>query len=598
MCGIVGILDPNLPAAEKRALLGRMTDAVRHRGPDGEGFLADDAVGLGMRRLAVIDLAAGDQPMTDADAPVSLVFNGEIFNFAELRDELAARGHVFRTRSDTEVVLRLYMDGGMPALSRMNGMFAVAVWDGRDRTLRLIRDRMGVKPLYYAWDGRRFLFASEIKAMLAVTPRPAVSADAIWDYLTFRYVPGDRCVWEGVAKLPPGRHLTIRVGEPPSPSLPYWEPSAAPRPDSPRDEELDAEFHALIDDAVRLRMVAADVPVGVMLSGGLDSAVVAALAARRASGPLMTFSVGFEGAPEIDETPFARLVAEHVGSEHHEIRVSPSGFLESLPAFVRSTDEPLADLASVPLGAVSGLAAEHVKVVLSGEGADEILAGYTFDSVARSWAAAPVDLRRWPVPPHMTNYMTSAEKAALLNDATERRDSVDLVRAHIERAGQVGALSQILHVYGRDWLTEDLLMKADKMSMAHSLELRTPFLDVRLVAWAAAAPDLAKTGPEPLTGAFTTKRVLRRLGARILPPAIAARPKMGFPVPVYGWLSTIYRDFARDRLDDPSAPLRAWCRPSAISAALTAGTAERADIMDRHRLWNLLILNEWMREWL
>ncbi|WP_349592038.1 asparagine synthase (glutamine-hydrolyzing) [Azospirillum argentinense] len=603
MCGIAGILDPQCPPEEKRILLARMTDAIRHRGPDGEGITADGLVGLGMRRLAIIDLPGGEQPMADADASVQLVFNGEIYNFAILREELARRGHVFRTRSDTEVVLRLYLDGGLPALERMNGMFAIAIWDGRSRTLHLMRDRLGVKPLYVAWDGQRLLFASEIKAILASGVwQPRVSGQAVWDYLTFRYVPGNRCIWEDIWKLPPGHCLSVPAGEPPPPSRPYWTLPRPARPDelsgARQDAELDAQFTALLDDAVRLRLIA-DVPVGIMLSGGLDSSVVAALAARQGHRPLLTFSVAFEGAPEIDELPFARMVADHVGAEHHELRLTAAGFLEQLPAFVRTTDEPLADLASIPLGAISALAADRVKVVLSGEGADEILAGYTFDRVARDWAAAPtpVDLRRWPVPPHMTNYMTSAEKRNLLARPGDWPDSMDRVRGHIDRAGDTSALDQILYAYGHDWLVEDLLMKADKMSMARSLELRTPFLDYRLVAWAAAAPAAAKTGPDS-DGVFTTKRSLRRLAAKLLPPAIVQRPKMGFPVPVYGWLAGPYRDFAHDRLADPAAPLRNWCRPEALDNALSAGTAAETDPMDRHRLWHLLVLNEWMREWL
>ncbi len=385
------------------------------------------------------------------------------------------------------------------------------------------------------------------------------------------------------------------------------------------DAALLDEFDALLTDATRLRMLA-DVPVGILLSGGLDSSAVAAKAAR--GGPrVKTFSVAFEGAHEIDERRYARMVAGHLGTDHHEVVIGERDFVDFLPDFVHFTDEPLADLASIPLHFVCRLARRDVTVVLSGEGADEILGGYSFDVWARRWdearaAAAPpsllarlmgrapapvdpglLDLRDAAQPLTMTAQMTSAEKLALLAGKDPHPDSLDGMRAALARFGKATPLAQALYVYCQDWLVEDLLMKADKMSMATSVELRTPFLDYRVVEAAARLPDRLRVGRGE-DGAYETKRALRLIARRDgLPEEIITRPKMGFPVPVYGWLAKELRPFAHDLIGGPGARLRGICDGAALDGFLTRGTAAEASGQERHLLWSLLILELWLRRW-
>jgi asparagine synthase (glutamine-hydrolysing) len=595
MCGIAGVLRYPGSVDERRSIVTRMGDVIRHRGPDDSGSFVDGDVALNMQRLSIVDLAHGHQPMATGDGGLQIVYNGEIYNHRALRDDLAARGERFETAADTEVLLKQYARFGVAGFHALNGMFAAAFWDTRARRLCLVRDRMGVKPLYYYWDGKVFAFASEIKALLSV---PAVEKSiepcALWDYLTFRYVPGPRTAWRHISKVQPGYHVTIDAAGGAPVVTRWWSlPDAAATP--ARDERaMVEEFGALFEDAVRLRMIA-DVPVGVMLSGGIDSSAVAAVAA--ATHPrLKTFSVSFADSPATDERAYARAVAAHLGTEHAEVEIGQREFMDFLPSFVHYTDEPLADLASVPLYYVSKLAAETVKVTLSGEGADEILAGYDFD---RWWQArrdaGARDLRGDTVPPHMTNYLDSAAKRALM-PGVECRDSADVLRARVADGGDRHPLDQMLYLYCQDWLVEDLLMKADRMSMANSIELRTPFLDYRLVEWAARAPLAAKLGPNR-DGRLTTKHVLRQFAEGRLPREILVRPKQGFPVPVYGWLSTVLKDVAFDLVLGPHAKLHRWLERSALEPYVDRGVAADAETHDRHRLWHLMILEYWLRAW-
>lgn len=548
-----------------------------------------------MQRLSVVDLPGGHQPMATVDGALQLVFNGEIYNHRSLRRQLEAAGVAFRTASDTEVILHQWRREGADGLHAFNGMFAFALWDARHRALHLVRDRMGVKPLYYYWDGRVFAFASEIKALLEMPGVVReVNPQAIWDYLTFRYVPGPQTIWRHIAKLPPAHRLTISAAAP-QPVVTRWWDIPAPAGDQAPDPDPVAAFGRLFTDAVRLRMVA-DVPVGITLSGGIDSSAVAAVAAQD-HPRVKTFSVSFAGSPATDERAYARQVAAHLGTDHAEVEIGQAEFLDFLPAFVRYTDEPLADLASVPLYYVCQLARQSVKVALSGEGADEILAGYDFD---RWWAsrlaAGRGDVRRDLVPPHMTNYMDTAAKRALLGDAAEYPDSLEVLRGHLRRAGDRHPLDQMLFLYCQDWLVEDLLMKADRMSMANSLELRTPFLDYRLVEWAARAPLAAKVG-ETADGRGQTKRVLREFAAGLLPAEILTREKRGFPVPVYDWLADRLKPFAAALLLGTDARLNQWCHRPTLQRLFERGTAADAAAHDRHRLWHLIILEYWLREW-
>lgn len=614
MCGIVGWYGNRSGGDGAQARLAAMCDTILHRGPDDRGEFLGDGVALGMQRLSIVDLSGGHQPMSSADGLVQIVFNGEIFNHAALREQEIAHGTRFLTRSDTEVILRLYERMGLACIDLLNGMFAIAIWDGRTEKLHLIRDRMGVKPLYWRFEDGEVVFASEIKAILAANPgrQTDVSGQAVWDYLTFRYVPGPQTIWTGISKLPPGHRLTLARGGVPEITR-YWDIPRPLRTAHRSADVLQQEFDELLIDATSIRMMA-DVPVGVMLSGGLDSSCVAA-AAREAGHALKTYSVAFRDAPEIDERPYARAVASHLGCDHHEIEIGPREFVDFLPDFVTLTDEPLADLASVPLYYVCKLARQDVKVVISGEGSDEILGGYSFDKVMQNWEArrpppgrlkalfqaargktADVDLRQEPYPLVMTNYMTSEEKSALLRETNPRRDSLDIERDRLRDFGPGTPLSQALYAYCGDWLVEDLLMKADRMSMGVSLELRTPFLDYRLVEFAARLPDPLRVGIDQ-DGQWKTKLILRRFAEKRLPREIIDRPKQGFPVPVYGWLSGELKDWAYEMLAGPQTRLTELCKPEGLQAMLEAGTRPDAEMMARHRLWNLIILELWARRW-
>jgi len=630
MCGIVGWVNLDMPSDAAMRVVSQMCETIVHRGPDDRGLFVDERVALGMQRLSIVDLDGGHQPMASNDGQIQIVFNGEIYNHDDLRDRLRSRGTSFRTHSDTEVILRTYELDGVDGFASFNGMFAIAVWDGRHKTLHLVRDRLGVKPLYYACVGKTLVFGSEIKAILASgLVERVVNPHAVWDYMTSRYVPSPETIWRGVFKLPPAHRLSIGPdGEPAVErwwDVPFGEPQR-----SNNGIDFDTEFAELFDSAVDLRMIA-DVPVGILLSGGLDSSAVAAAASRKGAH-VETFSVAFDGAPDIDERAYAQQVARHLQTRHHEIVIGRREFVDFLPDFVRLSDEPLADLASIPLYHVSRLARGSVKVVLSGEGSDEIFGGYTFDRWVRMWdrsrksgagvtgalmrsplgaalgrisrdfatrrndASVDTDLRRLAEPLTMTNLATSGDKRVWLRGETLYPDTLDSARRALHRIGAQDPLNQALYVYCQDWLVEDLLMKADRMSMANSLELRTPFLDYRLVEWAWRLPPQWKVGAEG-NGAPVTKRVLRRYARSRLPAEVIDRPKLGFPVPVYGWLSNELSGWAHDILG-PGAHVRNWLHDAAVDGFLTQGTNAKADSSARHRLWNVLILEHWARQWL
>ncbi len=631
MCGIAGYYGLRLGAEERPALLRRMCDTLVHRGPDDDGYFVDDCVGLGMRRLSIIDLSTGHQPIANEDGTKHIIFNGEIYNYRDLRPRLAQQGHRLSTQSDTETILHQYEEEGAEAVHRLNGMFALAIWDSRSRTLFLARDRMGVKPLYYYWDGRHFLFASEIKALLTSGyVARTLNRQALWDYFTFRYVPQPETIWANVFKLPPAHTLTLSADRPEPQIRRYWD--IPYRDDTPiRDAaEYLREFEQLFLDAVRLRLIA-DVPVGILLSGGIDSSAVAAAIAQVHNARLNSFSVAFRDSPATNELQYARQVAAHVGTDHHEILIGADEFCDFLPRLVHHTDEPLADLATVPLYYVSHLAREKVKVVLSGEGSDEILAGYQFDETVKRWdrlakfqvlpaparrivelgasalggrwaervrdANVPLDQRLTQIPFSMTDCATSQEKALLLRGADHFGESTDLPMEEAKRAQTRDPLNQALYVYCQSWLVEDLLMKADRMTMANSIELRVPFLDYRLVEWAARSPRWVKVGKNA-NGRYETKAVLRQFARTRLPAEIVERPKQGFPVPVYDWLAGRLKPFASDLLSSNESRVYALLNREPVLRQLARGTQPEGDIADKHRLWNLLILELWLREWL
>jgi asparagine synthase (glutamine-hydrolysing) len=625
MCGICGIAAPaRLGYVVDESSLVRMRDSLFHRGPDDAGLHLDGAVGLGHRRLSIVDLAGGHQPMTNEDGSVTLVFNGEIYNHRDLRRGLVARGHRYRTESDTETIVHLYEERGAAVVDELRGMFAFAVWDAARGRLVLARDRLGIKPLYYTLDENGVLsFASEIKALVeAGAAPPELNYAALPDYAANRATSGDETLFAGVRRLPPGHVLVWEDGR--IDVRRYWTLSYA-KGEEVGDADIVARFAELLEESVRLRLMA-DVPLGMFLSGGIDSSAIAVLMRRLVGAPFHTFSVAF-AEREANELEYARMVARALGTEHHEVVVSPEEFFEALPALVYQEDEPIAHPSSVPLYFVSRLAAERVKVVLTGEGSDELLAGYekyrrtifnltlgrgyhrAAPASARRAVAAGVDafarrsafgrklartfLRLEPDLPsiyfdNFSVFSRAMQRRLFTPEARERIGAAgpyDAATAAMADSDAAATLDRLLAADMTTYLHE-LLMKQDQMSMAASIESRVPFLDHRLVEFAAALPERAK-----LRG-VTTKWVLRRAMQGRLPEQILRRPKMGFPVPVGAWLRGGFRHLVDDLVLGPRARARGVFDPAFVREIVA-----RHDAGEDHseRLWALMNFEIWQR---
>jgi asparagine synthase (glutamine-hydrolysing) len=605
-----------------------MTGVLVHRGPDEEGFHLDDQAALGHRRLSIIDLKMGQQPLCNEDRSVWITYNGEVYNHAELRAELESRHH-YRTRSDTETIVHAYEQWGEGAVDRLRGMFAFAIWDSRRGRLLLVRDRLGIKPLYWTLAGDRLVFASEIKAILAsglVTAEPDEAR--IPELLATRYLSGTETLFRGIHKLLPGHLLCfedgrVRVRQ-------YWdlpvEPAGADEAASPnRAGDVVGQFRDLLDESVRLRMMS-EVPLGVFLSGGIDSSVIAALAARRMERPLQTFSVAFADRA-FNELEYSRQVAEAIGADRHEVVIDEHDFFGALPRLLWHEDEPIAHPSSIPLYFVSRLARERVTVVLTGEGSDELLAGYgKYPRALWNWRLGGAYTRVVPgairsvvagrivpgLPSRAGRYARRSflavphtpesaffDNFAALPLAAQRRllsprlaamatadnaygPSVQLFTA----AARLPLLQRVLYTDIKTYLVE-LLMKQDQMSMAMSIESRVPFLDHVLVEFAATLPAHWK-----LSG-LTTKRILREAARGLLPREILERPKMGFPVPLGRWLRGAWGDSAREVLLDRRTRERGLIVPAAAERLLDDHRAGRADATDA--IWSLLNLELWYR---
>ena len=621
MCGIAGILLRNGDTVGEQPLHA-MTTCLAHRGPDGDGFFRRGPVGLGHRRLAIIDLVTGDQPMSNDDGQVVVVFNGEIYNFRELRRELEARGQRFRTASDTEVIVRAYEEFGLDCLRHLRGMFAFAIWDERRHRLFLARDRVGIKPLVYAWDGHRLLFASEPKAILEDRTVPRrLDWEALRDYLTLHYIPSPRTIFADIRKLPPGCFLTIDLdgGEPQVER--YWDLRFAPetrRSEADWREGLRAHLH----DAVSSHLVS-DVPIGAFLSGGMDSSTVVALMAGATQGQVRTFAIGFDEASH-DELAHARRVAQHHGTQHFELVVKPDA-LAVLPKLAWQFDEPFADSSAIPTYFVSKITREHVTVALSGDGGDESFLGYSryvralalherldrFPGVlARSlfrWAArlAPDTLRGHgyaemlgsdPVARYfrlMAFERSAGLRRILSTEAKQQiapRVSPALFEALSTRAGAPDYASTLQSIDVRCYLPEDILTKVDKASMLVSLESRVPLLDHVLMEFVATMP----TGLKFENGAG--KVILKKALADQLPGETLTRRKMGFGVPLAEWFRRDLGAYTRDVLEGRRTRERGILDPRAVSAMLDehqSGARDRSS-----QIWALLCLEEWARRWL
>ncbi len=621
MCGIVGIvnLNPFEPMDETR--LKRMRDVLSHRGPDGEGLWAEGPVGLGHRRLAILDVQGGSQPMANEDGTVWIVYNGEIYNHPVLRPELEARGHRYRTRSDTETILHLYEEEGDRCVERLQGMFAFAVWDRARGRLLLARDRLGIKPLYYACTDQELLFASGIKAILAAgSLKPELNAAILPEFLATRFVSGEETFFRGVRKLLPGRTLSWSLAEG-ARERRYWRLPVEPDDDRTSFKEHAGEVRARLEAAVRSHLMS-DVPLGLFLSGGMDSSGLAALMAPMLKEPIRTFAVGFS-EPGANELAYARLAARAVGAEHREVVVSPEEFFHALPHLLWHEDEPIAFPSSVPLYFVSRLARDHVKVVLTGEGADELFLGYNRyrvtvwnqrlgrvyrglipgalrEGLGRLVGALPRPLRCYAqrtflaLPPgprglFYENFAVFPEglQQDLLLDRrllADRDPYAEGLGYYLETSGR--ALERMGHADLQTYLVE-LLMKQDQMSMAASIESRVPYLDHEFVEHVLAIPARFK-----LQG-WRTKAVLRAALRDLVPRPILSRRKMGFPVPVGRWFRGPFWPVVREFVLGPRALRREFFDPSLlrrIAEEHRTGVAEHGD-----RLWLLVNLEIWHR---
>ena len=620
MCGICGTFDYSRGRAPDRAVLERMNASLRHRGPDGGGVHVDGPAGLAARRLAIIDLAYGDQPMLAEGGELAVVQNGEILNHLELRGELEREGVRFRTRCDTEVLLHMYLRHGPGFVARLRGMFAVALWDRRHRRLLLARDRFGIKPLYYGLGDGSISFASELKALLC---QPAFSREvdprALHAFLAFNSIPAPLTIFTAARKLPPG-HLLV-CGEGGIEISRYARPAPAPETELRREgaDALAQELRERLRDSVAAHLLA-DVPVGVLLSGGVDSSVLAALAAEVSPGRISTFSIGFRERT-FNELDLARQVAQRYGTDHHELVVRPH-VDELLPRLVAAFDEPFADSSAVPTFLVSELAASHVKVVLSGEGGDELFGGYetyAADQLARRIGPAAARLaplverlpsssrrvsleyrakrfvRAAALPPLERHHgwkeiFTAGQRDALL--APRWRDgAVDPLEPWRERFAETEGAPLLARLQDIDlgiYLADDLLVKTDRMSMAHSLEARVPYLD-------PVVAELALALPTPLkVRGLAKKRLLRRAAAPLIPSGILSARKRGFSIPAAAWLRGELQPLARSLLAPERTRRQGYFEPEPVTRLLDEHVARRQD--HSRQLWGLMSFSLWAEQ--
>jgi asparagine synthase (glutamine-hydrolysing) len=604
-------------------LIKAMADTIYHRGPDDEGYYVSGPVGLGFRRLAIIDLNSGHQPISNEDGTIWIVFNGEIYNYQELRAFLQARGHLFTTQTDTEVIVHLYEELGPRCLERLRGMFAFAIWDTNTESLLIARDRVGIKPLYYTVTDRSLVFGSEIKTILAdpsVTRQ--IAPELIDRFLTFLYLPGEETLLSGIRKLSPGHYLLAKNGK--IETHQYWdlvftEPSATRSFD-----DAEAELVSLLAETVKLHMIA-DVPVGVLLSGGVDSTGVLSFAGNSTGKKISSFTVGFAGGEVADERPFAKLAAERFGTQHHEMTISAGDFASFMPQYVWHMEEPVCEPPAIALYYVSKLAKDYVKVLLSGEGGDEAFAGYSnyrnlvwLERMKRGGAllngaiaqgtsfvgsmSQSSRLRKYSAlvnnrfPDYYYSRTSGPHRGAEnrlgelytrdFASTIEHERSLAPVRRMQADAHGKNTLDAMLYIDTKSWLPDDLLIKADKMTMANSIELRVPLLDHKVLEFAASLPPSFK-----LKGS-TTKFILKKALSQRIPKEIRDRKKTGFPVPYESWLRTDLKNMVWDVLTDRRTIDRGYFRKDAIEALLQAnsngGNYSKA-------IFSLLTLELWQR---
>jgi len=620
ICGKVGFAPDSVIEAE---LVQGMLDTMRHRGPDDEGILLRPQVGLGHRRLSIIDLETGHQPLSNEDGTVWIVFNGEIYNYQELRPYLENKGHVLKTQTDTEVIVHLYEELGAACVDRLRGMFAFAIWDENERSLLLARDRVGIKPLYYALGDDFLAFGSEIKALLA-DPEvdPTIAPEMIDRFLTFLYMPGEETLFGKIRKLLPGHYLTVKHGR--VNIRQYWDLEFTKAATRLTTRQYEEQLVALLGEVVQQHMIA-DVPVGVLLSGGVDSTAVLSFVRQHTAKPVSTYTIGFSDTGMADERPYARLAADTYGTQHHEMTITAEDFADFLPRYIWHMEEPVCEPPAVALYYVSRLASQTVKVLLSGEGGDEAFAGYSnyrnllwlerikqgLRPLRGSLRAVASGANRMFKSPRLEKYLPLIEAnfpeyyysrtstpyrfsggglSDIYNDdfadAVDRERSVAPMRSLQQKVQGKNTLDAMLYLDTKTWLPDDLLIKADKMTMANSVELRVPLLDHKLLEFAAALPsDLKVHG-------LTTKYLAKKALEKRIPQEIVRRPKAGFPVPYEGWLRKQLQSWVTEVLTDRSTLERGYFSGPAVRKLLAQDKISGGRSKE---IFSLLTLELWHR---
>jgi asparagine synthase (glutamine-hydrolysing) len=619
MCGIAGMAQTHPDGSIDSAAIHRMCQAIVHRGPDDEGIFVKAGVGLGMRRLSIIDIAGGHQPVFNEDKSIWIVFNGEIYNFPELRSELLARGHRFSTHTDTEVIVHLYEEHGADCVKKLRGMFAFALYDERAGRLLLARDRLGIKPLHYALDNGSLLFASEMRAILAVRPDLAqVDQAALLQYMYFGYIPDPATAFQSIRKLPPGHLLEFEKGK--IRLRQYWDFPQYGTYEPAGEEELLEELEFRLAEAVRIRLIA-DVPLGAMLSGGMDSSTIVALMARATSQPVKTFSIGFRQA-DFNEAPYARIVAQKFGTDHHELILEPD-ILETVEMLTRHMEEPFGDSSMLPTYFISSLARQHVTVALSGDGGDEAFAGYEryrihLEDRSYKWLpqwAGPLyrDYVHPLVPYRMpgrnlaysislpwqrryiegVSFQSFQREMGILSDEFMASDRTPLkgFEEYLEKAPADDPLSRVLYLDSKTYLPGDILTKVDRMSMATSLEARVPMLDHIFLEWVTALKPKWKMGNG--SQKFILKELALRLG---VPSEVLNRPKQGFALPLGHWMRNELKDLVQSTLLDTQTENRGYFKARGVKRMLDEHFQGRRD--HSARLWRLLMFELWHRNFL
>ncbi len=622
MCGIAGIVGDQDDGWIDHDVIHRMCQTLVHRGPDDEGRFVKNGAGLGMRRLSIIDLACGHQPVFNEDRTAWVVFNGEIYNFRELRRELEGRGHRFQTHSDTEVIVHLYEEHGAGCVHKLRGMFAFALFDERNRRLLLARDRLGKKPLHYAWAGGRLLFGSEIKAILVVAPElSTLNSQALLQYFHFGYIPDPATAFLGIQKLPPGHLLEFERGE--VRVRKYWDLPQYGEHSPPSEEECLEELEARLAEAVRIRLIA-DVPLGALLSGGTDSSTIVALMARASSRPVKTFSIGFRHS-DFNEAPYARKVAQAFGTEHHELILEPD-VVETVDSLTRSLEEPFGDSSMLPTYYVSCLARQHVTVVLSGDGGDEAFAGYDryglylqkrSQNWIPEWACRSYRERVYPrllrgtpgrnlaysislpwgeryvegvsLAPAQRNFALISNE--FLGQFHNSLGPLHLFAQYLRDAPASDPLSRVLYLDIKTYLPGDILTKVDRMSMAASLEVRVPMLDHVFLEWVTGLASHWKMRKS------TQKYILTKLAQRLgVPPEVLRRPKRGFALPLVHWMRHELKDLAVALLLDRRTLQRGYFNERGVRQLLDKFLLGNTD--DYLELWRLMMFELWHRNFL